>query len=173
MDIQDYERVLRELSPVKAVLLFLFCPNTFKRLAAEHDSAICIVESPDTRKSFIEGRYKPDIEHTNELVELRTSRLRKKFFWSGLTVVGAALLFAVAGFALYRLCGQCPSWLSAVLQMLGVGSILWATLWELSMNIRSFGGVTLPERVHQWLFNTMYAVGSAFFFLAYSWSTRW
>ncbi len=173
MDIQDHERVLGGLSPLKAVLLFLFRPTAFKRLAVAHDSAMNIVKSPGTQKAFLEGRYRPDDEETMKLVELRTRELRKTFFMSALVVAGTAPFFTVVGFVLFRLYGQCPLWLSAVLQMFGVGTILWATLWELSMKIRSFGGETLPERVHRWLFNTMYAIGSAFFFLAYSWSTRW
>jgi hypothetical protein len=173
MDIQDYERVLRELSPLKAVLLFLFCPTAFKRRAVEHDTAYNIVKDPHIMKLLFEGKYKPDIEHMVELVELRTSELRKTFLWSALIVMCVGSLFAVVGFALYCRYGQCPSWLSVVFQMLGVGLILWATLWELGWWLRSMGGETLPERVRLWLFRAMYATGSAFFFLAYSWSAKW
>lgn len=173
MSIEEYEKVLRELSPAKAVLLFVFCRSAFERLALKHDIASNITGAKDIREAYLQGKYNPREEDTRELVEFRTSGLRLSLFWSGLAVLFVGLVSGAFGYVMYLQVGTCPVWLSALLQAGGVGVILWATLWELGWNLRSMGGHTLTERVHQWLFRTMYTVGSALFFFAYVWSVQW
>lgn len=131
MNIEHYERVLKERSPLRSVLMFLLRPAAFVRLAVEHDAAQSVVEAPDLRKAFLEGKYTPNVEYTRGLVEFRTKELRKSLFLSAIAVIGVGFLSAFVGFVLFKSIGICPPWLSAVLQMVGVGVILWATLWEL------------------------------------------
>jgi hypothetical protein len=173
MSIDAQERILKELSLTKAILLFLFDRERFKRLATKHDIAASITGASDLRQAYIAGTYKPNVPHVQELVEYRTITLRRSYFLSGLAVVVVGAASGSLGFMLYVVKGLCPVWLSALLQGLGVGVILWSTLWELGWNVRSMDGNTLPERVHQWLFRAMYSLGSALFFFAYAWSIRW
>jgi hypothetical protein len=118
MDFKNYERVLKELRPFKAILLFLFRPKIFKALAIDHDTANDVVGEKDIRELFLEGKYQPNIKHTTELVEFRTNGLRKSLFYSAAAVVGAGLFFDVIGFFLSRLYGTCPAWLSSLLRCL-------------------------------------------------------
>lgn len=173
MSIEVQEKVLRELSPSKAILLFLFNRRAFECLATEHDVASSITGARDLREAYIAGAYRPDVGYIQNLVEFRTTTLRRSFFLSGVAVAAVGIASGLAGFLLYTVKGLSPVWLSVLLQALGVGTILWATLWELGWNVRSMEGHTLPERVHQWLFRLMYSVGSALFFFAYAWSVQW
>jgi hypothetical protein len=173
MTIEHHEAVLRSLSKTKAVLFFLFRKAAFIRLSTEHDTAQGILGAEDLRQAYIEGKYKPNVEHTAELANERTSELRQAFRDAFLWVLGSTLLSIAAGLALQFSTGICSQWLSSVLQLVGVAIILWATIWELGWNVRSMDGNSLPERVHQWVFRLMYVVGSSLFFLAYAWGTNW
>ena len=173
MSIEEHEKLLKELSPAKAVFLFIFARGAFERLALKHDIAASITGARDIRDAYIKGTYNPREDDTRKLVEYRTSGLRASLLCSGLAVLLVGVASGFLGYAMYLRQGVCPVWLSALLQAGGVGVILWATLWELGWNLRSMGGSTLAERVHQWLFRTLYSAGSALFFFAYVWSVRW
>lgn len=173
MTIEHQEAVLRHLSKTKAVLSFLFRRSVFIRLSIEHDIAQSILGAEDLRRSYVEGKYKPNVEYTAELAQQRTSELRQSFRHAFLWVLFSTMLSSGIGLSLQCYIGVCSQWLSSVLQLIGVGIILWATIWELGWGIRSMEGNTLPERVHQWVFRLMYVVGSSLFFLAYTWGTKW
>lgn len=97
-------------------------------------------------------------------------RLKRSLFLSGTLMAGAAVLSTLLALLLRRFFGPLSPGLSAVLQATGAGILLWATVWELGWDIRSFGGQTLAERAHQWLFRTLCVTGTFAFLLAYVWS---
>jgi len=173
LKLDEFERTVKSLSPMRAVLFFLFRPSAFKSLCLRHDFADSVLREGHIQSAVLAGTLSGPDARDEELVELRTSELRKGLGNAGFFFLGSGLLSAVIGVALFYKFGASPAWLSSILQMSGVGIILWATLWELGWHVRSFGGHTLPERVHQWLFRTMYCIGSACFFLAYAWATNW
>ena len=48
----------------------------------------------------------------------------------------------------------------AALQVVGASLLLWATLFVRGFEIQTYAGVTLTERVNQWLYRFMYCVGT-------------
>lgn len=167
---EEFERPYKKVSVFKAVVLFLFRRKAFEAMAVKHDTAWVLSTSPDLRKRFLNGEYTPDEESTRENVEKRTAAIRKSLRASGLLVFLSALVAGAIGWYLHYVVGVLPSWLNTLLQSLGAGCILWATIWELGWNVRSFGGESLPERVHYWIFRTLCVFGTFLFFLAFSWA---
>ena len=49
----------------------------------------------------------------------------------------------------------------AALQVVGASLLLWATLFVRGFEIQTNAGVTLTERVNQWLYRFLYCVGTA------------
>lgn len=167
---EEFERPYKEVSALKAVVLFLFRRKAFEAMAVKHDTAWVLSTSPDIRKRFLDGEYTPDEESTRNNVEKRTAAIRKSLRASGLLVLLSAVAAGTLGWYLHKAVGVLPSLLNTVLQSLGAGCILWATIWELGWNIRSFGGESLPERVHYWVFRALCVCGTFLFFLAFSWA---
>ncbi|MCM2398842.1 hypothetical protein NBH19_22435 [Rhizobium sp. S95] len=60
--------------------------------------------------------------------------------------------------------------LSAAFIIVGTTILLWATLASRGWSIQSFGGVTLSERLNQWIFRTLYAVGTIAVVFGTTWS---
>lgn len=59
--------------------------------------------------------------------------------------------------------------LIAWLQIAGTCLLLWGTLFVRGWNIQTYGGVTLTERVNQWLYRTLYCVGTAVLVSSLAW----
>jgi hypothetical protein len=171
--LEYHESVLRNLSKTKAVLAFLFRKCAFIRMSTEHDVAQSILSADDLRRSYVEGKYKPNVEFTADLARERTVELRRSLRQAFTWVLCSALASSGIGLLLQWWLGICAQWLSSLLQLTAVAVILGATIWELGWGIRSMEGITLPERMHQWVFRLMYVVGSSLFFVAYVWGTRW
>lgn len=49
----------------------------------------------------------------------------------------------------------------AWLQIAGASLLLWGTLFIRGWEIQSYGGVTLTERVNQWIYRALYCTGTA------------
>jgi hypothetical protein len=56
-----------------------------------------------------------------------------------------------------------------ILQISGVLIILWGTLFVRGWEIQTYCGVTLMERVNQWLYRTLYCFGTAILILSFGW----
>lgn len=96
----------------------------------------------------------------------RTARRKVQIIRAAL----AASLFLVAvsggvGYgigALTQVAGWCFSAGGvAWLQVAGASVLLWGTLFVRGYEITSWGGVTYSERVNQWIYRTMYCVGTS------------
>jgi hypothetical protein len=170
MNMEDFERPYRKVSAFKAVILFLFRRKDFVDMVVEHDKAYSLATDKDLRERFLKGEYKPDEVSIRETAEIRTTAIRRSLFFAAIMVASSATLALISGWILQILIGDIPSWLNYVLQILGAGALLCATIWELGFGIRSFGGESLPERVHQWFFRSLYVFGTFCFFLVYRWS---
>jgi hypothetical protein len=156
MNNEHPERFLR----TKAILLFFFSKNSFGKFVVQYGA------SKSTKGASNEARAK-------EVIATQTNTLKESFFDAGFRVVGYGVISGLTGLLTFLQFGPCPSWLSALLQATGVAIILWATLWQLGLHLRTPDTGTLAERVHQWLFNLMYFLGSILFFFAYAWSVQW
>ena len=165
----EFERPYKEVSAFKAVVRFLFQRKAFVDMAVKHDNAWVLTTSPELKEQFLRGEYKPDKESMRHHVELRTTALRKSLRSSGLLVLVSATVAGAIGWYLHKRFGPLSSLVNTAIQSAGAGLILWAAIWELGWNVRSFGGESLPERVHQWVFRSLCVCGTFCFFLAYSW----
>ena len=166
---EEFEKPYKKVSKAKALILFLLRPRAFKDLATSHDVAWVLSDSPDIKARYLKDEYKPDIEETRKNAEHRTDLLRKSLLCSGLIVACSALVSLGCGVLLHRFIGSIPNWLSSLTQGVGAGVILWATLWQLTRDMQTCGGKSLPERVHSWLFSSLYMIGTFLFFVVYTW----
>lgn len=158
----------KKVSLRRAALLFLTRRNAFLELCVTHDRSYSLAESPDLLEKYRAGSYTPDEASLRQNAATRAEHMAASLLAAGKVVGVTAIAGAGAGFVLGRVLGN-VLWLVQLAQFAGAAIILWATIWELGWSVRSFGGDTLPERVHQYLFRVLYAVGTFVFFLAYFW----
>lgn len=166
---EAFERPYKQVSRIKALALFFFRPRRFVELAVEHDVAWVLSTESDIRASYLRGEHKPNVEEYRANAEQRSSGLRRSLFHAAFVVLGASVVGVVVGLLAQRMLGSLGSFASNLLQALAVGVILWATLWQLTRELQSFGGGSLPERVHGWVFNSLYTVGTFVLFVVYAW----
>jgi hypothetical protein len=90
----------------------------------------------------------------------RAYAVRKAFFSSLLLVVFSGLLGYAAG-ALGDYVGRCaPTSTVAWLQITGAMVLLWGTLFIRGWEIQTLSGVSLTERINQWIYRTLCCVGT-------------
>ena len=95
-------------------------------------------------------------------------KVRRAFFVSALLVLSSVAV----GYGVGLLGGQISCVSSrgiALLQIAGACLLLWGTLFVRGWEIQSYGGVTLTERVNQWLFRALYCIGTAVLICSLSW----
>jgi hypothetical protein len=158
----------KKISLRRAAFLFLTRRKAFLELCVRHDRSYLLAESPDLLEKYRAGSYTPDEAALRKGAADRAVHIAASLRSAAIVVGVTALVGAGAGYTLGRLLGN-MLWLIQLAQFAGAALILWATIWELGWNVRSFGGDTLPERVHQYLFRVLYAVGTFLFILAYFW----
>ncbi len=166
---EAFERPYKQVSRVKALLLFFFRPKVFVELAAEHDIAWQLCVSPDIRAAYLRGEYKPNVAEQHANAKQRSEGLRRSLLDAAMVVLVSAVLGLVSGLLLQRQVGTLAAFASNLLQAVAVAVILWATLWQLTRDLQSFGGNSLPERVHSWIFNSLYTIGTFILFVVYGW----
>jgi len=130
--------------------LLLFQPKKFQELEAEDNK---LLSAEGTRKE----------------APPRSSVVRRAFIYSALLVI----LFCAIGYILGLLLGHmvicAKPWLISLLQIAGACLLLWGTLFVRGWEILSYGGVTLSERVNQWLYRFLYCIGTAVIVSSLSW----
>jgi hypothetical protein len=126
---------------------------------------------------FTPGRMEAAEQKDNELrktlppaVEPHRAYVVRKAFWSALGLVVAAVLAGlVGGWVLALLVGRPTDRIITGLQISGAGLLLWGTLFVRGWDIQTIGGVTLTERVNQWIYRFLYFVGTAVLTLSVAW----
>jgi hypothetical protein len=96
--------------------------------------------------------------------------VRRALVTSLLLVAVAVLLGWLTGTLLAIVCGPPTLSTNRVLQFIGVGVLLWATLAKQGWNIQSYNGNTLPELVDRWIYRTLYVIGSYILVVSVAWS---
>lgn len=87
--------------------------------------------------------------------------VRRAFTQSLLLVVASGSLGYLAAVGIHQ-AGRCATPTTvAWLQIAGASLLLWGTLFIRGYEILTFGGVTLVERVNQWLYRSLYCAGTA------------
>ncbi len=138
-------------SIVYLCLLAIFCP---KRLIDQEN------KDNEIRKTF-SGQDKK--EHAAYNVN--------RAFWHSL---GLIILFGCIGgitglFLRYKF-NQPSSTIIICLQVIGVSLLLWGTLFIRGWEIQSYCGVTLSERVNQWIYRTLYCMGTGIVICSLVWN---
>jgi hypothetical protein len=95
----------------------------------------------------------------------------RRAFWSSLIVVLASLAAGCAvGLLLSRLLGRPSTRTLSALQLVGASLLLWGTLFVRGWGIQTYSGVTLTERVNQWIYRALYFFGTGVIVCSLSWS---
>jgi hypothetical protein len=100
----------------------------------------------------------------------RSSTIRHALIYSGGLVLISATFGFLAGALLgnYLFCGT-PKFIMW-LQIVGTCLLLWGTLFVRGWEIQTYGGVTLTERVNQWLYRSLYCAGTAVLVSSLAWT---
>jgi hypothetical protein len=89
--------------------------------------------------------------------------VRDAFFKSFLLVLASSLVGLTAGWLLRSTLGYASEDLVACLQVGGAGLLLWGTLFIRGFDIQSYNSGTLTEKINQWLYRSLYCIGTAVF----------
>ena len=80
-----------------------------------------------------------------------------------------SVIAALVAGKLYYVCGGIKNPLvEGLLQYIGIGFLLWATLAKAGWNIQTMNGDTIPELVNEWVFRFLYVIGSFLLVLSVS-----
>jgi hypothetical protein len=134
---------------VKLCFLLLFAPKVFLTLQ-EQDNELLKAQSQGQREpgAFV---------------------VRRAFFKSALLVVASGIVGYLGGIATgaVHICASPKHvmWL----QIVGACVLLWGTLFVRGWDIQTYGGLTLTERVNQWIYRALYCVGTAVVVFSVAW----
>lgn len=136
----------------KAYLCFLVLvsPN---RLVAEEK------KDEERKKAFLPQE---ENEHRAYIV--------RRAFWSSLCLIVVFGLIGVAmGLLLQKILGQPSRGAVNFMQISGASLLLWGTLFIRGWEIQTFCGVTLVERVNQWIYRCLYCLGTSIIVASLVW----
>jgi len=100
----------------------------------------------------------------------RATVLRHAFLRSLVLVGASGLVGLIFGAVACRFVGKSDLWITT-LQTIGALLLLWATLFVRSSEIDTFSCATLTERVNQWLYRSMYCLGTAILVSTLPWAS--
>ncbi len=129
----------------RAVVLCMFGIFAPEKLAAAEE------KDNETRRNYSEHNVRIP----------RAYVVRRAFWVSLLLVAGSVLAGYLIAFLTVMLCGNPPPCIITLFQILGASLLLWGTLFVRGWDIQSFAGVTLTERVNQWIYRFLYCAGTA------------
>lgn len=138
------------LRAVHLCLLLLFAPK--KLIEAQEADA-------KTRNNHTDNTER---EHSAYIV-------RRALGYSLLLVLSAGVIGYTAGLMLGATCGCGSTKLIAWLQVAGASLLLWGTLFVRGWEIETWSGVTFTERVNQWLYRSLYFIGTAVLVCSLAW----
>jgi len=96
--------------------------------------------------------------------------VRRAFLYSLLLVIASGAFGYSTGLVIEFQVGCAQSNIIAILQIGGAGLLLWGTLFIRGWEITTWEGVTLTERVNQWIYRFLYCGGTAIFVFSLAWS---
>ena len=97
----------------------------------------------------------------------------RRAFWCSLGLIILSAFFGgLIGLFLCYYCNQPPSSLIIILQVVGACLLLWGTLFIRGWEIQTYCGVTLTERVNQWIYRGLYCMGTAIIICSLLWALK-
>jgi hypothetical protein len=99
------------------------------------------------------------------------SHIVNRAFWNSLVlIILFSLIGCLTGIMLKCFTGRPTSISVIILQALGAALLLWGTLFVRGFEIQTYDGVTLSERVNQWLYRALYCLGTAIIICSLVWA---
>lgn len=157
---------------IAGTALLIFSPKKFSEYATKSGIEQEFKNNEQLRVAHPDGKAPPEVEaEWNKHNLNRALAIRRAFFSSLIITFSSIIIGIVAGLKLKSLLGNPSTLTTNVIQVLGVGILLSATLSVVGSKIESMKGETLPEHIDRALFRWQYIIGSSLFFLALSWSS--
>jgi hypothetical protein len=125
---------------VWACALVLFRPARFRAFEAENTEPLGIPAASNRDSVFL---------------------VRRAFWTSLLLVIGSGIVGALAGLVAGYAIGAVSARAIAWMQVIGACLLLWGTLFVRGWELQTYKGLTLVERVNQWLYRGLYCAGTA------------
>lgn len=150
---------MADTRPTKLNLLFK-CYLCFLAIFAPARFIIEEKRDDEKRKSF------PKQEEREHKVFI----VRRAFWNSLLLIVMFGGMGCLAGFFLKAMLGEPSKNVISVIQVVGASLLLWGTLFVRGWEIQTYCGVTLGERVNQWLYRGLYCVGTSIVVASLVWA---
>lgn len=95
----------------------------------------------------------------------------RRALWHSLGLILLSCLVGVlVGLFLCHNFSQPSSYCISFLQVLGACLLLWGTLFIRGWEIQTFCGVTLTERVNQWIYRILYCLGTSIIICSLIWA---
>ena len=120
-----------------------------------------LVVSP---QRFIDEEARDSVERKSYLERHESRHGARTVRAAFLGSLGLVLLSGAIGFAAARLIGATGRCVAAEdvawLQVVGASLLLWGTLFIRGWEIQTYCGVSLTERVNQWLYRGLYCIGT-------------
>jgi uncharacterized membrane protein len=134
---------------VWACLLAIFSPKKFISFQRHHAKKLNILVATEDENNI---------------------HIINKAFWKSLViVVTSAAIGGIAGLIAGQLFGLASSRLIAVLQVAGACVLLWGTLYVRGWEIATFKKDSFTERINQFLYHTLYCVGTSLLVASLTW----
>lgn len=140
-----------------AALLLVCNPSRLNDLARRHNEWLNTPEQ-------IAARQKRETELPFYASSIR--RIRRGFLFSFVLVLGASVVAAALSRLILSSWGAFSNQTLEILQYIGIGIILWATLGKQGWSIQTFNGTTVPEQLDDAIYRWLYVLGS--FVLAFA-----
>jgi len=94
-------------------------------------------------------------------------------FWHSLCLIILSVFFGgLVGLVLLYFFNQPSSLIITFLQIGGVCLLLWGTIFIRGWEIQTFSGVTLTERVNQWIYRSLYCLGTCIIICSLIWAFK-
>ncbi|PPC93176.1 MAG: hypothetical protein CTY33_09230 [Methylotenera sp.] len=97
--------------------------------------------------------------------------IRRAFWLSLLLVILSGIFGGASGLLAGQVFGPASPRLISTLQVIGACILLWGTLFVRGWEIQTYKGHTLIEMVNQWLYRTLYCIGTAVLVASLIWPT--
>ena len=140
----------------RATVMCLVAPSRFVAWARTYDAGIPRIEPSDDPDA---GRRK-------------SARVVSRAFWFSCLLTGGAVVVGYGAGQILR-CSTGPVGASTakLVQELSVAVVLVATLAARGWDIQTYGGISLIEKVNQWLTRSLFVFGTSFFSLFVGWAS--
>ena len=99
----------------------------------------------------------------------RAHRVQRAFWRSFSLVCGSVAVGALLGLAARRAFKAPDPGGVVIVQAIGAGLLLWGTLFVRGWDIQTLGGVTLTERANQWVYRSLYCLGTGVISFSLTW----